>query len=88
MKQLLMLVCAAVLAGSGPVLRADETKPNPDYYPLKPGTKWDYQVNAGGKIVKVSLCQNAGAFHYELVYLNGNGQVMTQALDAKTPFPQ
>ena len=46
------------------------------------------QGKIDGKIVKVSLCQNAGAFHYELVYLNGNGQVMTQALDAKTPFPQ
>ena len=41
-----------------------------------------------GKIVKVSLCQTGGIYQYELVYLNGNGQVVTQAIDAKTPFPQ
>ncbi len=41
-----------------------------------------------GKIIKVSLCQSGGAYRYELVYLNGNGQVVTQAVDAKTPFPQ
>ena len=41
-----------------------------------------------GKIVKVSLCQNGGVYQYELVYLNGAGQVVTQAVDAKTPFPQ
>jgi uncharacterized membrane protein YkoI len=41
-----------------------------------------------GKIVKVSLCQTGGAYQYELVFLNGNGQLVTQAVDAKTPFPQ
>ena len=41
-----------------------------------------------GKIVKVSLCQTGGVYQYELVYLNGAGQVVTQAVDAKTPFPQ
>lgn len=46
------------------------------------------QDKIDGKIVKVSLCQNGGGYQYELVYLNGNGQVVTQAVDAKTPFPQ
>ncbi len=46
------------------------------------------QGKIDGKIVKVSLCQNGGAYQYELVYLNGAGQVVTQVVDAKTPFPQ
>jgi uncharacterized membrane protein YkoI len=46
------------------------------------------QGKIDGKIVKVSLCQNGGDYQYELVYLNGAGQVVTQAVDAKTPFPQ
>jgi uncharacterized membrane protein YkoI len=46
------------------------------------------QDKIDGKIVKVSLCQKGSAYQYELVYLNSDGQVVTQALDAKTPFPQ
>jgi uncharacterized membrane protein YkoI len=41
-----------------------------------------------GKLVKVSLCQNGGSYQYELVILNPAGQVVTQTVDAKSPFPQ
>ncbi len=41
-----------------------------------------------GELIKVSLCQVDGAYQYELVLLNKAGQVVTQAVDAKTPFPQ
>lgn len=41
-----------------------------------------------GKLVKISLCEDNGSFKYELVTLNGAGQLVTQAVDAKTPFPQ
>jgi hypothetical protein len=54
MKQLCSLTFVAILAGPvAPFLSAGD-KENPDYYPLKPGTKWDYQVNAQGKTVKVT----------------------------------
>jgi uncharacterized membrane protein YkoI len=46
------------------------------------------ETKIDGKIVKVNLCQTGDTYHYELVYLNGDGQVVTQAVDAKTPFPQ
>ena len=41
-----------------------------------------------GKLIKVSLCETGGAYQYELVFLNAGGQVVTQPVDAKTPFPQ
>ena len=41
-----------------------------------------------GKLIKISLCQAGGVFQYELVFLDAAGQVVTQAVDAKSPFPQ
>jgi hypothetical protein len=54
MKRILLLVfVAALTAHTAPFLAADN-RGEPDYYPLKPGTKWNYQVTAQGKTVKVS----------------------------------
>ena len=41
-----------------------------------------------GKLVKISLCKAYEGFHYELVFLDGSGQLVNLMGDAKDPFPQ
>jgi hypothetical protein len=45
--EILVLLAMALVAG--PPLCAADDETNPDYYPLKVGTKWHYDINANGK---------------------------------------
>ena len=49
----LMLVLAVGAAGAAEQA-APETEKSPDYYPLKPGTKWFYEMNANGQKIKLN----------------------------------
>lgn len=46
-----LLACLVALGHAG---RTAQAQGEPDYYPLKPGTKWFYQVSAAGQVVKAS----------------------------------
>jgi uncharacterized protein DUF3108 len=48
-----LLVLAIGIASAAQQAESDKGK-TPDYYPLKPGTKWIYQVEANGKKVEVT----------------------------------
>ena len=49
---ILLLVATALVGGASLFAADDETKP--DYYPLKVGTKWHYELNANGKKMTVT----------------------------------
>jgi hypothetical protein len=54
MKQLSGLILVLVLGTAAAAQEAATKKEKtPDYYPLKPGTKWFYELNAGDKKIKV-----------------------------------
>jgi hypothetical protein len=48
----LFLLIAAGIAGAAEQA-ATEKGATPDYYPLKPGTKWFYELNANGQKIKL-----------------------------------
>jgi hypothetical protein len=48
---ILLSVAAALVGGASLFAADDEAKP--DYYPLKVGTKWHYELNANGKKMNV-----------------------------------
>jgi hypothetical protein len=48
----LILVLVLGIAGAGQQAATEKEK-TPDYYPLKPGTKWFYELNANGQKIKL-----------------------------------
>jgi hypothetical protein len=55
MRRISALVLALAIGLSNAVLVAVvRQEKTPDYFPLKPGTKWSYELNQGGKKLKIS----------------------------------
>jgi hypothetical protein len=50
----LILVVAIGTAGAAQEAATDKEK-TPDYYPLKPGTKWFYELNGNGQKIKLQI---------------------------------
>ena len=61
MRQTMGLVLAFFLGIAGSAQeQAPEKDKGPDYFPLKPGTKWSYELNSAGQKVKLEYSGHEG----------------------------